>query len=440
MSCCRRVLARAGAVAGVVLASVASAGSAQADLPAAAVAAARAAAADTVAGARLQVILLTAGQGDAVWEKFGHNLLWIRDTVSGAGVAWNWGKFSFSDPAFLQRFLLGDTRYWMEGDDVAETLAYYESVNREVVAQELALTPGERAALLAFVEANARGENRFYRYDYFLDNCSTRLRDVLDLILGGALRVSLTAQETSHTYRGETLRLVQDDGWLVLGISLALGLPADRPLTEWEAAFVPMRLRDALRTVRVSDGEGGLRPLVARERVMVPGLRPAEPAEFSAGRRPAAVIFAALGVALLGIALGVLRLRGVTAAGVPAAVLAAFVHLVLGVLATVLLAMWLFTKHTFWGWNPHLLLVTPLSLVIAVLVPVRLRRGSAAGTWIETYHLAMAAVAFAVAVAALVRYWYNDDAPGAMVSLWAHASWMVYLGLGFALAPRRIRG
>jgi hypothetical protein len=413
---------------------------AQSELPAAAVAAARAAATDTAVGNRLQVILLTAGQGDAVWEKFGHNMLWIRDTVTGEGLAWNWGKFSFNEPGFLQRFLLGDTRYWMEGDDVAATLAYYESTNREVVAQELALTPGERAALLAFVTTNAREEHKFYRYDYFLDNCSTRLRDALDLVTGGALRAALAddAYDVHATYRGETLRLVQDDAWLVAGIDLALGAPANVPLSRWETAFVPMRLRDAVRGLRIDDGAGGTRALVVQERMMVNAQRGPEVLTFPKERFPYGAVLVALVIASFGLGLGLLRSRGMLTTQVPIGVLAVAVHLLIGLVATAVLAMWLFTKHNFWAWNAHLLLMTPVSLVLAVAIPIRLARGGV-GKWISGYHLVVGATAFAVALVTLVRFWQNDNAPGATLLLWAHASWMVHFALGYALAPRRIR-
>ena len=440
MSWCRRVGRRAGrrllalgVLAGPALGAAQDRGPAAGALPAVAVEAARAAMADTAAGAQLTVAVLTVGQGGAVWEMFGHNLLWIRDTVTGEQAAWNWGMFSFNEPDFLQRFLLGDTRYWMQGEDVASTLEYYASVGREMVAQELALTAAQKAALLAFVRTNAREDAKYYRYDYFLDNCSTRLRDALDLVLDGALAASLRADTTAHTFRSETLRLVGRDAWLTLGIDFALGVPADRPLTAWETAFVPMRLRDALATVRVPDGAGGMRPLVQRTGTVVPATRPQAADRFPASQLPWRVIGFAAVVLVVGLVLGRRQAaRGGYIAGAHR-VFAVVVHAVLGALAMAALAMWLFTRHSFWAWNPHLLIVTPLSLVIAATVALRGARPMP--RWVLAYHATLIGGALAVGLGTALRSVLNDDAPGAVFSLWAHAAWMLHLGAVLPLAP-----
>jgi len=436
----RRVLGRAGlrsAALGVMLAAHGALAqgppAARVPLPPVAVEAARVAALDSAAGASLKVVVLTVGQGAAVWEMFGHNLLWIRDTVTGEEAAWNWGMFSFTEPGFLQRFLLGDTRYWMQGDDVAATLAYYASVGREVVAQELALTASQRASLHAFVRANASEEARYYRYDYFLDNCSTRLRDALDLVLGGALAATLGAEATPHSYRSETLRLVGRDAWLTLGIDFALGLPADRPLTAWETAFVPMRLRDALASMTVDDGAGGRRPLVTRRASIVPATHPEASATFPASQLPWRVLGIGAGVLLIGLMLGRRQARRGSRLMIGSRAFAVAVHVVLGVLAAAALSMWLFTRHSFWAWNPHLLIVTPLSLLVAAVVAL----GGAARVprWVIAYHAVVAGGALAVGLGIALRSVLNDDAPGAVFSLWAHASWMLHLGAGMVLAP-----
>ena len=135
----------------------------------------------------LTVWLMTMGPGDAVWERFGHNAIRIRDERSGDDRVYNWGMFSLDQSGFVLRFLRGRMRYWMASEDAALTVDAYRSHNRSVTIQELALTGMQKLALLAFVQRNELPENRFYDYDYFLDNCSTRVRDALDVALGGVL-------------------------------------------------------------------------------------------------------------------------------------------------------------------------------------------------------------------------------------------------------------
>ncbi len=312
-------------------------------------------------GSSLQISVLTFGQGDAVFERFGHNALRVRDTLAGEDLAYNWGMFSFDEPQFLQRFLSGDTRYWVEAFPSAWLIDIYAQQDRESVEQVLALTPAQRLQIAAAVRANALEQNRYYRYDYFLDNCSTRLRDVLDAALQGSLKGRFTAVRTDRTFRSESVRLTAPDALAQAGIDVALGPRADQPLTAWESMFIPMRLRDHLREVTVPAPEGGTRPLVQEEILLHRATRAPELAE----RR-------GLALGALGPVLGawMLLLAPVAVAGrrrtrIPAAVMAALWYGVTGVLGLALLGMWIGSAHVFWYENLNLLLISPLGLVAA---------------------------------------------------------------------------
>lgn len=401
--------------------------------PAAAIAAARAAMRDTLRGATLDVSVLTVGVGPDVYERFGHNLLWIRDRRTGESLVWEWGEFDFNQPDFVKRFLFGDTRYWMAGVPLSVAMNAYYARRRDVVVQELDLSAGQRAALDAFVRANALDENKYYRYDYFLDNCSTRLRDALDIVLDGAISAALRGRATPWTYRSETLRLNQEDPWLFLGMDLALGRPADHTMDAWQAAFIPMRFRDELRDVRVRSATGALVPLVKNERVMIARTRPVDPPAIQAARWPVAVTVVTL-VLALGIAwLGLLAERGSAAARASVVGVAVCTHLVWGLIAAMVWFVWLFTRHAFWAWNPHLLLWTPLSLVIAPLIAFERTRSRTRG-WIQGYHLVMASAAFAVAIAVAVWRGSHLATTAALLLIWANVSWMLHLAMGLALA------
>lgn len=319
------------------------------------------------AGSELTVYLMTMGQGDQVWERFGHNAIGIRDARTNTDVVFNWGLFSFSEPGFLARFLRGEMMYWMGGFDAASTIAEYRDSNRTVEIQELNLSPAQRLALVEFIRWNAREENRSYRYNYFLDNCSTRVRDALDLALGGAIRQASDGVGTESTYRDHALRLLAADPLLTVGVDIGLGRPTDRPLTPWEEAFIPMQLRDLLRTVRVPDETGQLVPLVTSERV-------AFQAERSAPREVPPNLLLPLTAA--GLALAALlawlhhRSRGGHAAsrrGVTAGVIAWGVAIGLIGLALVYLRVW--TQHTFAHDNTNVFTVNPVWLLLVLAAP-----------------------------------------------------------------------
>ena len=86
-------------------------------------------------GADLEVYVMTMGQGDLLWERFGHNALGVRDPKTGTDIVYNWGTFSFQQPGFVARFLRGEMLYWMAPYDAAQTLVAYEQADRSVTVQ-----------------------------------------------------------------------------------------------------------------------------------------------------------------------------------------------------------------------------------------------------------------------------------------------------------------
>jgi hypothetical protein len=333
------------------------------------------AAAVSVAGApgsELTIYLMTMGPGDEVWEKFGHNAIWIHDDLRKTDVAYNWGLFDFAAADFFPRFLKGNMRYWMGGFDQQATLDFYRRGNRTVWAQELSLRPAERVELARFVEWNARPENRFYNYDYFRDNCSTRVRDVLDRAVGGAIRGATDRAPSGTTYRFHTRRLTQDEPWIYLGTLLGLGEPVDRQISRWEEMFLPVRLHDDIRNIRVRDANGELVPLVRSEHVLFAATREAE------GLEPAthigAYLIAGMLVAFVALLLRHLSDNGSHGARTALLVVGGVWNLVVGIAGTGLAALWTLTNHIYSYQNENLLQANPLSLVLAVMILASLGR------------------------------------------------------------------
>lgn len=348
---------------------------------------------------RYQVSVLTFGPGDAVFERFGHNALRVRDFLTGADLAYNWGMFSFDEPRFLARFLSGETRYWVEAFPTPWLLEVYAAQDRETVEQVLTLTPAEAEALATAVATNATPERRYYRYDYFRDNCSTRVRDALDAVLDGALARRFQAIPTTWSYRSEAVRLATPDRWAQAGIDVALGPRADRPMTAWEAMYVPMRLRDFLREVRRPDATTGAAvPLVRLERTLYTARRAPEAADVRGlalgPMGPIAAVWFLLLVPLSAAARR--RRRGV------AAVFVGLWCTVTGLVGLILLGMWLGSAHVFWYRNLTLLLVSPVALALAWPAARAIWRG-AATPWVRRGTLALAGqTLLALALAPLV--------------------------------------
>jgi hypothetical protein len=318
-------------------------------------------------GSNLTVYLLTFGWGDVVWERFGHNAIWIKDRTRGTDVTYNWGMFDFNQPHFLRRFLTGDTRYWMEAIDFAPMVRFYKERDRSILAQELNLTPAQRLKLQQFVQNNALPENKFYRYDYYRDNCSTRLRDALDHAVSGQLQLATVTRLTSGTYRSHTQRLMTGDIPLYTGVTLALGHPADKLISVWDEMFLPVRMANDVRSVSIPDSTGSRIPLVRSEMAI-----------FTAGRSPEPAAppnyfpwFVAVGILLAGIVVALVRSAegGNRISFLGATAITTLWSLVAGLGGLALVFVY-FTKHYFMSRNENLMHFDPLSLALAILVPL----------------------------------------------------------------------
>jgi hypothetical protein len=318
---------------------------------------------------QLAVYVVTLGQGDQVWERYGHNALWIHDPVRGTDRTYNWGIFDGSGPQFIIRFVRGRMRYWMESVDVERLMAFYRAADRSITIQRLALGPAQALALQEFAEWNAREENKYYWYDYFRDNCSTRLRDALDRALDGRLRAATETVTTRHTYRSESIRLMEGMPLTQAGIELGLGPLTDRPLTAWEEMFVPMRMRDRLRGVRIHGPDGALIPLVVEERQLYVSQRPPElPAP-----PPLLLRYATIGL-IAGAVILALGLIAQVAWRPPLGVVASVWAAMAGIAGFLLLFLWLATHHIFASRNENLFHVNPIALALAVAGPLALYR------------------------------------------------------------------
>ena len=317
-------------------------------------------------GSQITVSLVTFGPGEEFWQRFGHNAIWVRDPVREIDTLYNYGRFNFEKENFILQFIQGHMRYWLEAQNPASTFQFYTSMNRSIYLQELALTPTQRLDLRNFLEWNLKPENVFYDYNYYRNNCSTRLRDVINRVLHGEMKRQTHAVPTHATFRFHTQRLTTQSPWLYTGLLLALGHSVDRPITLWEDMFIPMTLREHIRTVNVVDDQGERVPLVARELIFFESAASLPDASSLSG-----VFWSLLG----GVTLAILFLSLGRIAGHHGAARSAFAGLtglwtfLIGVGGMILAGLWLLTDHLDAANNENLFFVTPLALPLAMLIP-----------------------------------------------------------------------
>ena len=370
-----------------------------------------------LAAAAPRIGVMTMQPGEVFFERFGHDAIVVVDPDSGEAVSYNFGFFDPSEPDFLSRFIRGEMMYHLVALPATQDLAQYQAAGRGVSMQWLDLEPEQARALAALLAERARPENSRYRYDYFTANCATQVRDALDTAMGGALKAQLAGRSRGNTYRSEAVRLASPAPWMWLGFDLGLGPYADRALSRWEEAFVPMRLADSLREARNRQG----RPLVQSEQELLPHLIAPEPVE--APRRWWPWLLAGLSLAT---AIFAARRRPRLLAG-----FALPLWLLCGIAGLVMLFLWGFSEHRA-GWaNRNLLLLNPLCLLLLPGAISVLRRRTPA-TWFSW-------LAMAVAGCALLA-WFLHWLP---LALQYNQSWValllpVHLAFAYVFRPKSL--
>lgn len=191
-----------------------------------------------------EIALYTMGTGDDPFSRYGHAALCVRQPEESSGTCYNYGMTNFSDPAQVSvDFVLGRARFWVATQTESGLINTYRYQDRTLYRQVLPL--GEAAAVgMAedLVEVTAE-ENKYYKYHHLYNNCTTRLRDLIDEHTGGALSKGTDALD-GKTFRDYARAGFSDSPPLLLGTDLLVGRATDFPITRWQAMFLPDALRE----------------------------------------------------------------------------------------------------------------------------------------------------------------------------------------------------
>ena len=343
-------------------------------------------------GAELSISLLTMGPGEHPFTKFGHTAIWVRDASAGRDEVYNYGTFAFDSPTLVLDSVAGKLPYWLSVQSMGSTLRTYSAQGRSLLASELELTPAERLRLRAALRENAQPEQRYYRYDYYRDNCATRVRDIVERVLGAQIWQGRT-EPASMSYRAHTQRLVADDRALYTALDLAVGRETDTPVTFWDEAWLPERLHALFARATVTH-DGQTLPLIRSERILLtsrfPATRTAPPAW--------AGYYVAVGLAL-GAALAVLGRFANRLSHVALGALYFALGTTLGLLGCALCYLTFFSAHSAAASNYNVLLLPPWLLALSV-AGVGVLRGKArafrVACWVSFGALGTSALALVI--------------------------------------------
>lgn len=299
-----------------------------------------------------EISVITCGPSQReLYTAFGHSAFRVFDPANGIDLAYNYGVFNFNQPNFYLNFARGFLYYRLGVEDFREFVYPYMYFNRSVREQVLDLNQEQKQKVFAYLQTNARPENQQYRYDYFYNNCATKIRDVIVDALGSdAVHFDGSYVTTDYTIRELTDLYLQEQPWGDLGIDICLGLPMDKTATPWEYMFLPDYIESGFDHASLAQEN---KPIVKRKNIIY------ESREMEAEDRLPHPLYFFIPLALVVLVISALDLRR----GKMSLWLDVLLFGICGSIGFLLFFLWFFTDHkAAWG-NLNLLWAFPLHLV-----------------------------------------------------------------------------
>jgi len=201
---------------------------------------------ETVLSPYCRFSVLTCDPGTEPYAIFGHSAIRVYDSLSHVDAVFNYGTFDFDDPNFYTKFLQGRLTYFLSTASFEDFLQEYRYNHQRVREQVLNLQPQEVVLLWNKLIDNLKEENKYYKYDFFYDNCSTRIRDVIKTVGGNNWQVKDNGTSGTKSFRQEITPYFVNNSFTGFGIDVSIGLPADKHPTQAERMFLPSNLYDAI--------------------------------------------------------------------------------------------------------------------------------------------------------------------------------------------------
>ena len=195
---------------------------------------------------KAEVVLVTVAPGKELHSAFGHTILWVNDPMNGIDRAYSYGTFNFKTENFYLKFLMGTLPYTISVHSMQDEFNYnaqYEK--RGMIAQKLQLDSLQKNAIFQALENNLLPENREYAYKFFYDNCSTRIRDMIERNAPGKYAWKQAPNLEGKSYRDWMNKYLKPNSWVTLGMNLALGVPSNVKATASQSCYLPDNLASA---------------------------------------------------------------------------------------------------------------------------------------------------------------------------------------------------
>jgi hypothetical protein len=207
--------------------------------------------------------LVTMGVGGLIWERHGHIALCVSYENPRDDMCFNYGIGDFHHPLRMGwGFFRANGAFWVGEQRPQTMLSIYSNADRTIWVQPLPLTKEQKDQVLAKLKFDVREENKHYSYDHLWDNCTTRVRDIIDNATGGAL------SKMPNKADGRTFRELAREGfyglpksWIPLILTdISMGRVSDQVPNYYERMFLPDYMREAVTEL------WGIEPMVLYQR------------------------------------------------------------------------------------------------------------------------------------------------------------------------------
>ena len=326
----------------------------------------------------LRISLITCASGNELYSIFGHTAIRIIDSTNHSDIFYNYGTFNFDDPNFLLKFIRGKLDYYLSVEDGAGFLQNYQQEGRTVFEQVLHLTATQKNNIQQALILNLSGNNKYYKYDFLFDNCTTRAREILKQNTTLVCNQELVAKGT--TFRNMLYQYLDSGGacWSKLGIDILLGSKIDVPVTMEQSTFLPDYLMHSVDSFNYKN------LFIADRNVYA-----ATPIQQQKNNNLPLIIFSCLAIIVL--LLSASKNKNLQ---VVFRYYSMFMLLLTGLLGCILLFMWLATDHKSCGNNYNVLWALPTNIIALFFVNKKSQK-------IKNYFTALMAI-----TGLLVVFWF----------------------------------
>ena len=208
-----------------------------------------------------EISILTVGPGKSLNDAFGHSAFRIKDLGKGIDYVFGYGEYDFDAPFFYLKFTRGQLNYLLNKTTFNKFYRTYKYYNRSIDEQILNLTQTEKQKLYDYLINNYKPENRRYLYEFFFDNCATKIKDVTNISVNNNLTFNTPKGFNDATFRTLIYSKVNKNTWGSFGIDIALGAVIDRQATPEQHMFLPQNIYRFFKSATIKSSN---KPLVKK--------------------------------------------------------------------------------------------------------------------------------------------------------------------------------